>query len=357
MVSVDEVIGQRLAAQHLTGPPAPTVVDAVRDSLAVQAQDPPLSRFSLGLRTGADDAGVLASLDSGDILRTHVLRPTWHYVARDDLRWLLDLTSARVLSGMGSRHRTLGVDAPTIDRAVDVLQRELPGRALTRKQLGPLLPTTHHPRHGEVVGHLLLVAEQLALICSGPTRDGEHTYSLVDEVVASRAPRPREESVHTLVRRFVSGHGPTSLRDLTRWTNLTLTELRGSLRSGEFEEIEVEGVTLWHLAGAPDHGVDGAWLLPTFDEAFLSHDKPRFPRLPNHRLGSLHISAAEAGRGVVIVDGRDIGGFKRTVTRRRFGVRLQFGDGVTARDRASAVRAAERLGAHFGRDAEVRIID
>ena len=357
MVSVDEVIGQRLAAQHLTGPPAPTVVDAVRDSLAVQAQDPPLSRFSLGLRTGADDAGVLASLDSGDILRTHVLRPTWHYVARDDLRWLVDLTSAKVLSGMGSRHRTLGVDAPTIDRAVAVLQRELTGRALTRKELTPLLPTTDYPQPGEVVGHLLLVAEQLALICSGPTRNGEHTYALLDDVVPSQAPRPREDAVHTLVTRFVAGHGPTSIRDLTRWTNLTLTELRGVLNTGAFETIEVEGVPLWRLPNAPDHGLGDAWLLPTFDEAFLSHDKPRFPRLPNHRLGTLHINAAEAGGGVIIVNGRDIGGFKRTVTPRTFSVRLQFGDGVTARDRASAVRAAERLGTHFNRDAEVSVLE
>lgn len=358
MVSArDEVIGQRLAAQHLTGPPAPGIAAAVRDSLGVQAQDPPLSRFSLGLRTGVADQTVLAALDAGEILRTHVLRPTWHYVTREDIRWLLALTSSKVLSGSGSRNRTLGIDTATIEQALKVLQRELPGRALTRKELTPLLPSTGYPRHGEVVGHLLGIAEHLALIASGPTRAGEHTYALLDEIVPPATDLPRPAAVHALVSRFVAGHGPTAERDLTRWTNLTLTELRGVLRGGEFEQLEVDGVRLWRTPAAPDFGLGDAWLLPTFDEAFLSHDKPRFRRVENHRLGALHFNAAEAGGGVVIVQGRDIGGFKRTVKGSRFLIRIQLGDGVSARERRAAGLAAERLAWHFGREAEVVFVD
>lgn len=346
-----EVIGRRYAAQHLTSP-AGSVLEAVSDSLAVQAQDPPLARFSLGLRTGLDDAGVRAALDDGTVVRTHVLRPTWHHVAREDLRWLLALTSPKVISGMASRHRMLEITPAVADRAASVLQRELAGRrALTRKQLQPLLPETAFPRRGDVVGHLLLLAELEGVICSGPlggARGDEHTYVLVDEVVPPAAPLERDAAVEQLVRRFVRGHGPTAEKDLTRWCTLTLRDIRPVLGDGGFEHAVVDGVDVWWDGATPDLGIRGAWLLPTFDETFLSHAAPRFPRLAGHRLGDLHVAAAEAGAGAVVVDGVDIGTFRRKLVRGRLTVELFLSDDASAAQRRAAGRAAERLGEHLG---------
>jgi hypothetical protein len=114
----DRVVQRRLATQRLTSSPLGSPGEVVRMLTCVQAQDAPLSRFSLGLRCAADDAAVRRSIDAVDIVRTHILRPTWHYVAAEDLRWILSLTSAKVESAMAPRHRRLGLDDHTrVERA------------------------------------------------------------------------------------------------------------------------------------------------------------------------------------------------------------------------------------------------
>lgn len=365
-LDLDGVLGRRLAVQHLVGDPLASVADAVGHSLAVQSQDMPLARFSLGLRTGLADVEVLAQLATGEVVRTHVLRPTWHWVLAADLRWLLALTGAKTISGMASRHRTLGIVAATQDRAFAVLSRELAGAHLTRKELIPLLPTTAHPRHGEVVTHLLLVAESVGLVCSGtPRPNGEHTYALVDEVVPPAPSLDRDEAVQRLVDRFVAGHGPTSVKDLMRWAKLTKTEATRALTDGGFGTATVDGVQLCFSprrsgTGAPTARVLPAdsprsWLLPTFDEVFLSHDRPRFPRPEGHPWDTQHLSPAEAGGGVVVVDGRDVGVFKRRLQRGALTVEVWLASGARVHDEAGARHAAERLGVHLGTEPEVRV--
>ncbi|MGC3972746.1 MAG: crosslink repair DNA glycosylase YcaQ family protein [Pirellulales bacterium] len=103
-----EVIEWRLAVQHLTGEPT-SIAGYVHEALAVQSQDPGTARWSVGVRTGANDAQVRAAIDAGEILRTHMLRPTWHFVHRDDLRWLQRLTGGKVASSMPARYRQLGI--------------------------------------------------------------------------------------------------------------------------------------------------------------------------------------------------------------------------------------------------------
>lgn len=136
-VSRDDLLGLRLATQHLCGPPLPQAVDAVRLLTCVQSQDAPLAHWSLGLRTHTESyAACLAEQATSTFVRTHVLRPTWHFVAAEDLRWIQALTAAKVLSSMAGRHRGLGLDAPAVDRALTTLQELLARRtALTRRQI------------------------------------------------------------------------------------------------------------------------------------------------------------------------------------------------------------------------------
>lgn len=333
---VEAIIRRRLAQQQLTGPRATSVAEVVRHSLAVQAQDPPLSRWSLGLRAGvADDETVRAAVSSGEVLRTHVLRPTWHYVHRGDIRWLLELTSPKVLSGSRGRHRQLGITDEVQAQAFSVFTDLLSRGPMTRKELQPHLPGTGFPQQGQVVAHLLMVAELCGLICSGPLTDkGEHSYTLLDSVVPAAAPLRREEATDRLVRRFVTGHGPTSIKDLQRWCTITKREALAVFAAPDFTHEVVDEVDLWSLPSTelPADGLGGVLLLPTFDEAFLSHDRPHFPRLPGHRLGEQHLSAAEAGWGFVIVDGVDVGCFRRMKSSRKAGpsvqVQLHLADGV-----------------------------
>src|SRR5262245_640882 len=111
MPSADRVAERRLHTQRLTGRPFATAVDAVRWLVGVQSQDFPGAKWALGLRTrNATDADIDALYDAGTILRTHVMRPTWHFVLPDDIRWLLDLTAARVKARVAPYDRRLEID-------------------------------------------------------------------------------------------------------------------------------------------------------------------------------------------------------------------------------------------------------
>jgi hypothetical protein len=358
----ERTISRRLAVQRLTSTGLPEVAQAVRLLLCVQAQDAPLARFSLGLRTaGATDATVRAAIDAGAIVRTHILRPTWHFVAAEDLRWLLALTSPKVEAGLAARHRRLQLTTPTVDRAMDELTTLLRGRrSLTRTAVTSAFREAGIATGTDQVGHLLLLAELRGLVCSGPLHGREHSYVLVDEVVPPAPSLDRAAAVRRLVRRFFAGHGPASVTDLTRWTSVTQAEIKPALAdlAGELESLEVDGTTLWFdpspvpRARPRPH----AFLLPTFDEAFLTYPRLNFPRAAGHPRGAAAHSFAEAGGGVVVHDGVDVGWWKRRELAGRddVTVTLALDPGLRARDRSAIGRAAERLAAFAGRRLVIR---
>src|SRR6187200_1696733 len=124
----ERVLAERLATQRLTSTPMERAIDVVRLLMGVQCQDAPLARYSIALRTGLTDQEIRAELDAGAIVRTHVLRPTWHFVAVEDLRWMEALTSVRVEAKMAARHRQLELTPSATELAHALLVSELAGR-------------------------------------------------------------------------------------------------------------------------------------------------------------------------------------------------------------------------------------
>src|SRR5256885_13291527 len=106
MVRMIDVVAARMRAQRLSGVPMAGAVEAVRHFGAVQAQDYPAAKWAIGLRLRrAIEERIDAAYDDGAILRTHVLRPTWHFVAPEDIRWMLALSGPKIQQGTASRHR------------------------------------------------------------------------------------------------------------------------------------------------------------------------------------------------------------------------------------------------------------
>ena len=216
--------------------------------LAVQSQDAPLVRWSLAMRSrDATHADVVAAIDSGRIVRTHVLRPTWHQVLAEDLRWLRDLTGRKIAAGLKARHRGLRLDEPReVERGhAAVADRLRGGRHLTRRELAAELDDPGLT--GGRLGHLLMLAELDGLICGGPLQRGRHTYALTDEWLPPTAPRPRDEAVRALVRRFFAGHGPASVAHLVRWSTLTRAETKQSLAElgDELDTLDRDDAPHW----------------------------------------------------------------------------------------------------------------
>lgn len=278
-----DVVRHRLAAQRLRGERAAGPTQVVRDLLAVQAQELPVARWSLAQRSTGDDEHVRRLLDDGAILRTHALRPTWHLLAPEDLRWVLRATSPRVHQASAGACRREGLDAEALRRTDVLLADAIAARGhLTREGLREALGSAGSERSAMWWTLVVMHAELEGVIVSGRAQGSHQTYALVDE----RAPVGRDltgdEALVELVRRFLVGHGPADVRDLAWWASLTLTQVRRALAAlgDEVERLEVADLELWWVPAdlpaelSPTQGpvVD---LLQAFDEVYGSFPASR----------------------------------------------------------------------------------
>jgi hypothetical protein len=357
MVPMDatRVLSQRLATQRLSSAPLARAVDAVRLLTCVQSQERDHAFFSLALRSRRGTyAAVRREHDRGAFVRTHILRPTWHFVAPEDLRWILALTSPRVLAGMKGRHRQLGLDDPAVlELGLSLLQDLLRGRRFhTRPELNHEFVARRAPiEPGQQLGHLLLVAELRGLVCSGPMKGVHHTYALVNEVIAPSPLRDRDEALVELVRRFFTGHGPASVKDFTRWSSLTAADTRAALAEldGSLEKVDVDGTSLWfdpHNVPRRSPAAPAAYLFPVYDEAVLTYPQLAFPAAQGHP----HSDHQDPFWATVVHNGTDVGLWKRSVNGERVVVEVRLAPEVTAQGREDVRRAAQRLAAFLERD-------
>jgi hypothetical protein len=234
-----EVLRTRLAGQQLRELRAATAEDALKNLLAVQAQEFPYARWSLAQRTtGATAADVEQAVADGRILRTHILRPTWHFVHRDDLPWLRALSAPRLHQANGGTYRRTGIDGAAASRSADVLAEAVAGGIhLTREQLAARLQGAGFPAKGLALAYLIMHAEISGVLVSGaPVRSPggalRQTYAAFDERVAGAAPAAvpsREESLAALVLRYFGSRGPATVRDCADWSGLTMTDVRKGL--------------------------------------------------------------------------------------------------------------------------------
>ena len=152
----------------------------------VQSQECLSAKWALALRApGLTGDAIDEALARGDILRTHILRPTWHFVTPDDIRWLLALTGPRIDALAQPQYRQFGLDDKTRSRMHDVIVDSLSeGAHLTRAEIGEHLTREGIEAVGQKLGHIAYSAEVAGLVCSGPLAGKQHTYALL----ADRAP-------------------------------------------------------------------------------------------------------------------------------------------------------------------------
>jgi hypothetical protein len=350
----------RLYTQHLAGSPLDSPADVVRHLGAVQAQDYAASAWGIGQRVRAC---VLADVErayaSGAILRTHALRPTWHFVMPEDLRWLQQLTAGRVRAALAYYDRQLEVDASARRRANRVFEKALsPGRHLTRAELGRALAGSGADATGQRLGHLIMHAELDALVCSGAPRGKQHTYALVDERAPSVTRMTRDDALAELCRRYFMGHGPALARDLAWWSGLTVADARQGIEMNRewLTSETIEGRTYWFAppSAPPRLRKPVIHLLPNYDEyliAFKDHAASFEGRAPPGSVALYDMLA----RHIVVMDGWVIGGWRPA--RQKGGVRIgtRLLRALDASQERALRAAAERYGRFAGTIASVEM--
>jgi hypothetical protein len=281
---------RRLASQHIARRSFTRVHELVGFMGAVQAQDYPMARWAIGTRLShVTDKGVERALAKGEIVRAHLLRPTWHIVAARDVRWLLALTAPNIRSSMGKRHRDLELAAPVISRCNRALEKALASAgAMTREEIARLLErngiaTSEDNR----LAHILMLAELDGVVCSGPPRANKPTYALLDERVPAKKTVQREDGLAELARRYFTSRGPASLRDFQWWSGLRVGDARLALAlaRGSLDSETANSETHWFSSSVcGDWGRDrDVHLLPAYDELLISYrDRSASLGSPHH---------------------------------------------------------------------------
>lgn len=349
-----DVLQRRLATQRLQDSGLPSAADVVRLLGCVQSQEYAHALWSLGIRTnGLSSAEVQAEFDRGEFLRTHILRPTWHFVAAEDIRWILEVTAPRVQKLNQTIYRQHGLDPATLDHGVAMITEELRGgRYRTRAELAQALADDRLPSQGIRLAYIVMSAELQGVICSGPARGAQQTYALLDE----RAPRSGDATgdAAELARRFFMGHGPASIQDLARWSSLTLSQCRDALDAvkDRLDCATVEGVELWFDQDAPTTDeLSGALLLPLYDELTLSYPVINFPQASGHP----HTPSEDLFVGCVIIAETNVGIWRRIVKGRKMIMELTLAPGGLQRSRSLAEAAANKLATFMEKELELTI--
>lgn len=338
----------RLFAQHISQPNFTRPEEIVGWMGAVQAQDFAAAKWALGLRAqGLTDAAIEQAFDAGEIIRTHILRPTWHFIHPADLRWMLALSGPRVNAYNASYYRKFELDGETFSRSNAALEKALQGgKALTRPKLEAVLREAKVNTDDLRSTMLVMRAELDGVLCSGPREGKQFTYMLLEERIAPTPARTHEEALAELTLRYFTSHGPATAADFSWWSGLSLTEARRGLETvkAQLTSETLAGQTLWFDASAATGVTDTTPrvdLLPAYDEYTVAYVDRRAISL-GIDLKGLDFRSEGILSYAMVVDGQFAGPWKRTVKKNEVIVELRPFASLPADIQPQAIATATR---------------
>jgi hypothetical protein len=314
----------------------------------MQSQDYPGAKWGIGLRAAVTDEEVDRACDAGAIVRTHILRQTWHFVARADIRWMLALSGPRVNALNAHYYRKLGLDERTFTRSRAAVERALrDGAQLTRPELGAVLRRAGVEAAGTRLAFLTMRLELDAVICNGARRASQLTYALLDVRVPRATTMDRDAALAELARRYFTSHGPATLRDYVWWSGLTVRDAKAGieLASASLVHDDVDGFRFWSAdRRIPKTGASPrAHLLPNYDEYLIAHKDRHLVVSRGSGDGVTRIKDPFVHH--LVIDGRLAGSWTRTVKDGSVDVKCA----LYARPNGEARRAIDAAVASLGR--------
>jgi hypothetical protein len=272
-----DIAQRRVGNQHIARQTFKKPADIVKYLGAVQAQDFAGAKWALGLRLQkSSDKAIDKALADGSIIRTHVLRPTWHFVSPADARWMIELTAPRIIAFSASRNRQLQLDNAVFKKSNDALAKALEGRKqLNRTDIMAVLQQAGIATNDLRFIHLLMRAELDKVICSGGRQGKQFTYAFFDDRVPAGNTHSKEAALAELATRYFLSRGPATLQDFAWWSGLAAADARVGLEIVKpgLTNIKIEGAEYW--MGREEPIIFGkapvAHLLPAFDEFAVAY--------------------------------------------------------------------------------------
>jgi hypothetical protein len=295
---------------------------------AMQAQDFGMAKWAVGLRIPAATEGTFdEAFNKGEILRTHVMRPTWHLVSAQDIRWMLELSAPHIRTSLKSRHRELEITNDVLRKSINLIVKALQNNNhTTREELIRIFERNNIDPGNNRASHLLLCAEMDGILCSGAIREGKPTYALLDERIPRSRSITRPEALQRLALKYFSSHGPATLQDFVWWSGLPVADARSAvemIKPDLMEDKIGERVYWMHdstsVSGPAEASVV---LLPAYDEFIISY-KDRTVSLTRDDI-SKAVSSNGIFRPVILINGRVIGLWRKSRINGRLHLDLQF---------------------------------
>ena len=345
----------RLNSQQLSSPRFKNPVDVVEWFGAVQAQDYYGAKWSLGQRMGGSsirtDDVIDKAFAAGKILRTHIVRPTWHFVTPADIRWLMRLTAPRINAISGHYYRKLGLDEAIFRRSNKAFAGALrDNNYLTRDTLRKAAERAGIVTEGLRFIHILERAELDEVICSGPRVGKQFTYALLDERAPGCKDLTRDEALAELARRYFSSRGPAMLQDFVWWSGLTVADAKAGIEMVKHKLVEelIDGKIYWLSSSTSILKTPAltAHLLPAYDEYLLAY-KDR-----SAMVDPLDIRKGSRGNPVfsqpIVIGGQVIGSWKRAFKKDTVVITLNPSIPLSKSETKAVAQAAERYAEFLG---------
>jgi hypothetical protein len=353
-----EIARRRLYNQRLWGAPCDSPEHVVGWLSAMQSQEFAYAKWSVAQRThGATNAAMDQALADGTILRTHVLRPTWHFVLPADVRWLLDLTAPRVNALSGYYYRQLGLDDAVFTKTNALFSKTLKGgRQLTRTEFAGILRRSGIAASGQRLGYILMRAELDAVIISGALRGKQQTYASFDERVPRAKVVRRDDALAELTRRYFVSRGPATLKDYLTWSSLTAAEGRIGLEMAQphLEHEVVGGRTYWFAPSSPraKRASPVVDLIQGYDEYVMSYRESKdVLQLPGR--ASTVLSGEPIYTHAILLDGHVAGHWKRVLSKSLVSIQTQLYRPLISAEVRALQAAVHRYGRFMGQPASL----
>ncbi len=352
----EPAMSRRMVSQSVWRPMSTDVPGVVRSFVAMQAQEFPYALWSIAQRmaepTTRDD--LLRAFNAGVILRTHVLRPTWHFAVPADIRWLLRLTAPKLRRMIASYTRQHGLDATELSRSQDVLADTVRnGNHCARKDLAAALEAAGVSTGGMRLGFILMHAEYDEVLISGAMQGKQQTYAAFDERVPPGPGYDDDQALAELARRYVATRAPVTAKDLAGWASLTLAQARRGLAAVESECVvtDIDGMTMWSVPGAagpagilPDGPVVD--LIQGYDELIMSYFESRGLLTGGEPV--LPVPDWSSFAHAILVDGRLAGHWRHRFGKSGAVVEVQLRRPLRADELTALAAAVQRYGDYLG---------
>ena len=350
-----DIAAQRLHNQQINAAQFSKVKDLVSYMCAMQSQDYAMSKWAIGLRLpGSTDNQIEKALDKADILRAHVLRPTWHIIAAQDIYWMISLCADKIKALMKTMDRQLELTEKIFTKSNNIIAKCVEdGLHVNRDSIAACLEKAKISTGKNRLSHLLVRAELEQIICSGKIDNNQRTYAALHSRVPKKKILTRDESIAQLADKYFKSRGPATVEDFSWWSGLSITAAREGLEmiKQELHNDKIDGSVYWFANDRKPRvkNKEAVYLLPAYDEFIISYkDRTAALAIEHHK-------KVLSNNGIfypaIIVNGQVAGLWKRHFQKEEIFIETTF---FQPQDEAIR-RRVEKQAAVFGQFAESKV--